>query len=222
MGRKATHFNYLKSELADNSGLSPRRAMVLELLARGMTTREVAEHMGISEDGVSAHIDQLRSQFGAQNRTDLICQAWAHGVLKAGNSASYSRTGVNVRPASELEKHFHRAQARLENRTHCCGRLAQKDVGLLFYVPATGEGYIYDVPAYLRKRINNQDHQAVGRIVAYSNRVRALVRDMDYAAHKQQQGVQAALSADTKPSDACVRANDGHHGAGEAVRKAFG
>lgn len=187
MGRQVKYFDHVIAELADASGLSPRRAQVLELLARGYTSKEIADELGIGEDCAKAHIDHLRNQFCAMNRVELVCQAWAHGVLKASARAVYCLFGtfsatVKAPPSTELEHHFHRAQARLRTRKGVGIKAQKSAVAPLFREPTTGDSGYYEIPACYRKRMARLDLDNVSRLAAYADRVQAhLHREADAA-----------------------------------------
>jgi hypothetical protein len=48
---------------------------VLTLVARGLTTKEMAHELGITERGVAAHISRMLAKSGAHNRAGLIAHA---------------------------------------------------------------------------------------------------------------------------------------------------
>ena len=52
--------------------------MILRSVARGMTNKDIAAELGISEQGVKVHISRLLERYGAQNRVELvsITKAW--------------------------------------------------------------------------------------------------------------------------------------------------
>ncbi|OEY66825.1 helix-turn-helix domain-containing protein [Marinobacter sp. X15-166B] len=83
MGRKTRiSFPRLEVELADTSTLPARRGLVLKLAARGKSSKEIARVMGISADTVEWHLNELKDQFHARSRLDLISQGWMHGILQ--------------------------------------------------------------------------------------------------------------------------------------------
>lgn len=55
--------------------LPPRRRQVLELLAEGLTNKEIAQRLRISPATVKIHVARLTSWLGAANRTDAVVRA---------------------------------------------------------------------------------------------------------------------------------------------------
>lgn len=61
--------------------LSPREAVVLGCIARGMTTKEIAKELFVSTNTVNTHRQHLLDKFGARNMVDLIIRAIAKGLV---------------------------------------------------------------------------------------------------------------------------------------------
>jgi DNA-binding NarL/FixJ family response regulator len=59
-----------------SSVLTPRESEVAELVARGLTNREIAGQLFLSVRTVEAHVDHILSKLGFRTRTQLA--AWAH------------------------------------------------------------------------------------------------------------------------------------------------
>ena len=80
-----TRHVFKRQEIRVDAGgmIPPRRAQVFELAACGKTTKEIARELEVSPETVNWHLDELRDQFHATNRTDLISQGWMHGILQA-------------------------------------------------------------------------------------------------------------------------------------------
>lgn len=55
--------------------LPPRQRQVLELLAEGLTNKEIALRLGISPATVKIHLARLTAWLGAVNRTDAVMRA---------------------------------------------------------------------------------------------------------------------------------------------------
>ncbi len=61
--------------MALSERLTSREIEVLELIMMGMTTREIAERVFLSDQGVKAHLTTLFRKFDAKNRSQLILRA---------------------------------------------------------------------------------------------------------------------------------------------------
>ena len=79
---------YLDSEVASAMGesqhiedLSPREREVLLYAARGLSSKEVAIHLFISERTVQTHLASIYDKLGAHNKTEAMLLALKHGVL---------------------------------------------------------------------------------------------------------------------------------------------
>jgi non-specific serine/threonine protein kinase len=59
-----------------SSPLTRRESEVAELVARGLTNREIAGELYLSVRTVEAHVDHILSKLGFRTRTQLA--AWAH------------------------------------------------------------------------------------------------------------------------------------------------
>jgi NarL family two-component system response regulator LiaR len=60
--------------------LTEREREVLELIARGLTNREIAEKMVISEKTVKTHVSNLLDKLGLEDRTRAAIYALKHGL----------------------------------------------------------------------------------------------------------------------------------------------
>ncbi|MBM4467454.1 MAG: response regulator transcription factor [Chloroflexi bacterium] len=67
--------------------LTPREMEVLHLLALGLTDREIAETLVISERTVHKHVENIRAKLGARTRTGVVAEARRRGLLK--NTQNY-------------------------------------------------------------------------------------------------------------------------------------
>lgn len=57
---------------ARTSQLTGRQRMVVAHVRQGYSNREIGEKLGISEDGVKAHLARLYLRYGVTNRVELI------------------------------------------------------------------------------------------------------------------------------------------------------
>ncbi|MEM7701045.1 MAG: helix-turn-helix transcriptional regulator [Pseudomonadota bacterium] len=72
----------LDREKSDHSPLlTAREREILVLVARGLSTREVAQEVNIAPRTVDRHIENARLKLGARNRTHMVVRAMAEGVL---------------------------------------------------------------------------------------------------------------------------------------------
>lgn len=82
------HFgtNYPKSPKETKSPLqtlTARQREVLELIARGYTTREIGSKLGISHKTAETHRTQLMVRLGMHKVADLVRYAIHHGMVRA-------------------------------------------------------------------------------------------------------------------------------------------
>jgi DNA-binding CsgD family transcriptional regulator len=77
--------------------LTRRQREVAHLIGEGLTNREIAGRLFISERTVEGHVDQLRDRLGVQSRTQ-IASRWTEQRLTGGATApSIRRSNVNGR-----------------------------------------------------------------------------------------------------------------------------
>jgi DNA-binding NarL/FixJ family response regulator len=62
------------------SNLSPRERHVLRLLADGLTNREIADALYLSQHTASSHVDHILSKLGVRSRTAAVSFAIRHGL----------------------------------------------------------------------------------------------------------------------------------------------
>jgi DNA-binding NarL/FixJ family response regulator len=68
------------SEGALPGGLSPREAQILELVAKGLSNREIGEQLTISEHTAANHIRSILRKTDCANRTEAASYAHRHGL----------------------------------------------------------------------------------------------------------------------------------------------
>ena len=67
--------------------LTPRESEVLELVANGLSAKEVAHQIGIAPRTVERHIENVRMKMRARNRAHMVAQAVVTGVLDLGGNS---------------------------------------------------------------------------------------------------------------------------------------
>lgn len=72
----------------DVKRLSRREAQVLREVARGFTTKAIAERLGVSEKTIQTYRTRISEKLELHNRADLVHYAIAHGMLNSIESAS--------------------------------------------------------------------------------------------------------------------------------------
>jgi DNA-binding CsgD family transcriptional regulator len=63
------------------AGLSPREIEVLRLIARGLSSREIADRLTLSAKTVRNHTEHIYAKTGAGNRVTASLFAVEHGLL---------------------------------------------------------------------------------------------------------------------------------------------
>jgi NarL family two-component system response regulator LiaR len=56
----------------ESLGITPRELEILELIAAGLSTREIAERVNVSENTVKTHSSRVFDKLGARRRTQAV------------------------------------------------------------------------------------------------------------------------------------------------------
>jgi DNA-binding NarL/FixJ family response regulator len=64
-----------------SESLTPREREVLDLLAQGLTNRQIAERLGISEHTAKFHVAAVSAKLGAASRTDAVTRGVRRGLV---------------------------------------------------------------------------------------------------------------------------------------------
>jgi len=81
MARVLSQKNVTEIESNDAFNLTARELEVLEFVARGERSKEVAAHLGISERTVKAHLASIYNKLGVDSRAAAIAVAAQNGLL---------------------------------------------------------------------------------------------------------------------------------------------
>jgi DNA-binding NarL/FixJ family response regulator len=70
---------------ASTMGLTDRETEVLVLLARGLSNRDMAERLYLSQATIKTHVSSLLGKLGVQSRVQAVILAYEYGVVRAGD-----------------------------------------------------------------------------------------------------------------------------------------
>jgi DNA-binding CsgD family transcriptional regulator len=71
----------LDQKKLDDLGITPRELEILELIAQGMSNREIAEKLFVSENTVKTHSSRVFAKLGAKRRTQAVQLGKELGLL---------------------------------------------------------------------------------------------------------------------------------------------
>jgi len=91
---------FLEQIAAMQDGLTRREAEVLERVLEGMSTRQIASQLFLSEQGVKMHLGRLFKKFGVANRAQLIVRAFQRACPFNHNMVNYFRQSREQRDAT--------------------------------------------------------------------------------------------------------------------------
>ncbi len=65
----------------DHRALSDREISVLQSLSNGLSTREVASHMHLSEETIKTYLKQVFRKLQVRDRTEAVAEAFRRGLI---------------------------------------------------------------------------------------------------------------------------------------------
>lgn len=71
-----------RMQIPEIEDLTPREHEVLNLLADGLSNREVSERLFVTERTVKFHVSSILAKLGAANRTEAVTTAAQHGLIR--------------------------------------------------------------------------------------------------------------------------------------------
>lgn len=66
---------------ADEAGLTPSEQRVLEALARGLSNKEIAQELWLTQQTVKFHLTNIYRRLGVANRTEAVRHAYKHRLV---------------------------------------------------------------------------------------------------------------------------------------------
>lgn len=69
------------AERQERSGLSPRELEVLDMIAKGLTNKEIAQVLTISQFTVRTHVVHIFAKLAASDRTEAVAIASRQGII---------------------------------------------------------------------------------------------------------------------------------------------
>ena len=85
LGATPTHVPYVTELRGNEYGLSGREVEVLQLVARGLRNKEIAEELSLSPHTVERHLENIYGKMDAKGRADAVIRAVESGVLTPTN-----------------------------------------------------------------------------------------------------------------------------------------
>jgi len=71
-------------QVAQGVELTPTEARVIQFVAKGMSNREIADQLGVSQRTIESHVSNMLGKSGLHNRTELARWAIESGIGKGG------------------------------------------------------------------------------------------------------------------------------------------
>ena len=88
-----------EKSLTSGPVLTLREHEILEFIAQGLSTKEVAQHIDIAPRTVDRHVENVRLKLRAKNRTHMVACAVMEGLLEVNG---YHKDEVVQTPENDL------------------------------------------------------------------------------------------------------------------------
>ncbi len=83
LGERSKAKEQVDPEQAKIATLTPRERDVIALIAEGLTNKQIADRLFVSEATVGHHLGSIFNKLGVANRLQLVVYAYKHGLAKA-------------------------------------------------------------------------------------------------------------------------------------------
>jgi non-specific serine/threonine protein kinase len=70
------------TKLVDPGPLSRREREVVQMVAAGLTNKQIAERLFIAERTAEGHVERIRNKLGVRSRTEVATWAVEHGASR--------------------------------------------------------------------------------------------------------------------------------------------
>ena len=67
---------------AEEAGLTPSEQRVLEALAQGLSNKEIAQELWLTQQTIKFHLTNIYRRLGVSNRTEAVRHAYQHRLVK--------------------------------------------------------------------------------------------------------------------------------------------
>jgi len=84
----------LRAFLERPSGLTQREIQVLELMAQGVSVREIGRRLSISSKTIDSHKQSIFRKLGVHSQREAVRRGYELGFLHYGNDAQGSDNGT--------------------------------------------------------------------------------------------------------------------------------
>lgn len=87
-------------DVLTQKGLSQREAEVAELVSKGLSNKEVANQLFVTEKTVKFHLTNIYKKMAVKSRAQLIVWCVPHLDFSAGTPAEAAAPAINPNPTS--------------------------------------------------------------------------------------------------------------------------
>jgi DNA-binding NarL/FixJ family response regulator len=82
MGHELGHFFARRSGELQPHELTPRQRQILQLAARGMSGKTIAQHLSLSPSTVKSHFEHIYTKWGTSDRASAVAKALREGLIE--------------------------------------------------------------------------------------------------------------------------------------------